>query len=170
MNKSNSQILRILKYAIPLLLTVLWLGFIFSNSLQDAEQSSEASSTVQEIVNEVAQSIGVKKPISITAIRKSSHFIEFAVLGALVCVDLMALGAVPTKKRSPRASLFFLPSIAICALFASVDEILQNFSEGRGPSVSDVLLDTSGAIAATLIFMLIYITVYAVQKKRSVKK
>ena len=63
------KILRVLRIAIPLLLTLLWLGFIFGNSLKDAQASSEQSSQVQEIVNNVASSVGVKEPISESTVR-----------------------------------------------------------------------------------------------------
>ena len=157
----------ILRY-LPLLLTLCWLVFIFSNSLKTAEQSSADSSTVQEIVNGIASGIGIQTPISIQTIRKSAHFFEFGVLSLLVCADILVLYS--PKKNTSRSPLLYLCSVPVCALCASGDELLQNFSEGRGPSVSDVLIDTAGAAVATLIFMAVYITVCAVKKKKALKK
>ncbi len=170
MIKNKQFFLRLLRVALPLLLTLLWLGFIYGNSLKSGTESSEQSGKVQEIVNEVADSVGIEEPISERFIRKAAHFTEFAVLGILVCIDLWALGAVSLTKRLSFCAPMLLCSVPICFLFASADEILQNFSESRGPSFTDVLIDTSGAAAATLIFIALFVFSYLTYKKHTQKK
>ncbi|MBE6668340.1 MAG: hypothetical protein E7607_08555 [Ruminococcaceae bacterium] len=170
MSIQNSRFLTALRYIIPLLLTVLWLTFIFGNSLKTGEQSSEQSGKVHEVVNDVAQSIGIEKPISEHTVRKSAHFLEFAVLGGLVCIDLWAFRIVSLKKKLHISSLFSLLSLPICAVFASIDELLQKTSKDRGPSVIDVLIDTSGAATATFLFILVFAVLTLVWKRTKAKK
>ena len=45
-----------------------------------------------------------------------------------------------------------LIALALCALFASIDEFLQTFIPGRSGSLMDVMLDTSGALFAFFVY------------------
>ena len=77
-------------------------------------------------------------------IRKSAHVVEFFIF------SLLLLRAI----RGDRQGLtlrWALIVIGIAAAYAISDELHQWFVPGRGPSVSDVLLDTSGAAAAQLL-------------------
>ena len=173
MTKKYSILLNILRFALPIIITLLWLGFIYSNSLKTGTQSSEQSGKVHQIVNEVADKVGVDEPISEKTVRKTAHFTEFAVLGFLLCADLVCFGIVTPKRKLYISCLLSLTAIPASAIFASADEILQNFSEGRGPSVTDVLIDTSGAAAATVIFIAIFASAVLIsgiiKKKRKIK-
>ena len=163
----HPKFLHILRVAIPVLLTLLWLGFIFGNSMKDAQASSEQSSQVQEIVNDVASSVGVKEPISESTVRNMAHFTEFFILGALLCVDVWALGLSPIHARRRFDVLWFLVSLPVAALLASLDEFLQTFSEGRAADFSDVLTDTAGAaIGIALFFALFLLLRLTVRKKK----
>ena len=171
MDRKKNVFLTVLRISLPILITLLWLGFIYSNSLKDGKKSGEQSGKVHEIVNDVAQSVGVEEPISERTVRKSAHFTEFAVLGMLLCADLVCFGVITPKRKLCVSCLLALTAVPSAALFASVDEILQNFSEGRGPSVIDVLIDTSGAAAATVIFIVCFVlTVFTLRKIGSKKK
>ncbi len=160
---------KIVRYTVPLLITILWLSFIYSNSLKTGAESSEQSGKVYEIVNDIAVELGVKEPISEKAIRKCAHFAEFAVLALLVCIDMVAFGIISRRKKLYISIVWCSLSVPICALFASVDEMLQHLSEGRGPSVADVLIDTSGALAAALVFVVFYILLYIYSKNAKSK-
>lgn len=165
MTTNKTRIITIFRYAIPILLTLLWLGFIFSNSLKTGVESGEQSGKVHEIINDVAQSVGIDKPISEKTVRKGAHFTEFAVLALLICLDLLAFGVLSIRKKLYVSSLLTLTAIPVSALFASIDELLQNLSEGRGPQVTDVLIDTSGAVVATLLFLICFVITISVIKK-----
>ena len=147
------RLCRILRVAIPLLLTLLWLGFIFGNSMKDAAASTEQSNKVHEIVNEVASSVGVEKPISEQTVRNMAHFTEFCILGVLLCIDLWALGCSPFYARHRWDFLWLLLALPTAFLFACADEYLQNFSEGRTYEFRDVLTDTEGAALGILGFI-----------------
>lgn len=157
--KNSTLFFHILRFAIPSLLTLLWLGFIFNNSLQDSEASTNQSQQVQEIVNQVAQSVGIEEPVPHSFIRKGAHFTEFAILGLLLCLDLVFFGIVRFSYKWYFSSLALITSVPLCAVFATVDELLQNTAAGRAPQVTDVLIDTAGALVSSLLFIGIYLLI-----------
>ncbi|HUF04754.1 MAG TPA: VanZ family protein [Aridibacter sp.] len=75
-------------------------------------------------------------------IRKSAHFIEYAILAAL------AVRAFRGSSRLLLASHPFLAALLAVALVAVVDETYQSFEPSRTGSPIDVLIDLSGALAA----------------------
>lgn len=145
--------------AVFLVLTVLWTAFIFANSLEDAAASSNKSSAVTEVVNKVASSVGIQDEIPHRTVRNMAHFAEFMLLGALLYADSMLVFSIKRAK----SSLFFLcpaSTVVACFLLACVDELLQKLSEGRASQMSDVLLDTLGALCATAAITLIVLISY----------
>ena len=164
MNRFQTVFLSIVRYGLFPLLTVLWLCFIFGNSLQSSVESSEQSGKVHQIVNEVAQSVGIEEPISEKTVRNSAHFLEFAILSLLVCLDLQCFGIL-TRKQHPRSPLLGLLSIPICSLLATVDETIQRFSAGRSCQWEDILLDTAGAALAAVCFLGVFFLVRLIQRR-----
>ena len=147
-----------------LCLTVLWVGFIFANSMDNGVESGKKSSTVTVIVNEVAESVGIDEEIPESTVRNMAHFGEFAVLSLFVCADLALLSFVRSADWR-RAAVTLMTSAPICCLAACVDELIQKFSAGRAAQLSDVLTDTLGAICGMAEFILFYIAIRAVKKK-----
>ena len=141
---------KLLRYGLPILLCVLWLGFIFSNSIQNGTQSGAQSSNVHQIVNEVAQSVGYDKPITEATVRTSAHFLEFAVLAVLECWVLAAFGILRFSLPLWYLPLGMAAVLTDCALMACVDETIQRFSGGRAAEWKDVGIDTLGALLAVL--------------------
>ena len=80
-------------------------------------------------------------------IRKCAHFTEYMVLGMTV---VYAFGEkLKTVKR-------IIPvALGLCAFYAATDEIHQHFVPKRVGTVSDVLLDSVGALTGIVIFLLI---------------
>ena len=72
-------------------------------------------------------------------IRKGSHFIYFGVIALAIYIAL------------PRFMYRKVTAVVITMLLAIADEFRQSFTSGRTASLQDVLLDTSGAIAALLL-------------------
>ena len=170
MSKGRATFIKILRIALPLLLTALWIAFIWSNSLKSGVESGEDSGRVFAAISKMTNAIGLGTPISEHFIRKAAHFTEFAVLGALFCADLVCLRAVKLTQKVSVSVPLLLCSVPASTLFATADEFLQNFSDGRGSSAKDVLIDTSGALCATLIFVAIFILVRFIHKKRHITK
>ena len=82
-----------------------------------------------------------------TFVEKSSHFLEYALLAALI---MRALHSGRTWTWRDVGGAF-----AIAALYALSDEYHQSFVPGRTPDWSDILFDWLGAgagVAACLLF------------------
>jgi VanZ family protein len=80
-----------------------------------------------------------------TIIRKSAHFLEYAVLAILLCRALTEPGRRPSRAVLVRA-------IVYCAVYACLDEFHQTFVPKRTGSPYDSMLDTIGASVGALLF------------------
>ena len=156
MTKNRSIILNILRFFLPSVLTLLWLCFIYGNSLQTGVESGEASGQVHHIMNMPFEFFGLGTPLSEYFIRKAAHFTEFFILGALVCADLWCFSVLTLRRRLEYSILVISSALPVCTALAACDEYLQGFVDGRGSSVKDVLIDTSGAFTAILIFGVLF--------------
>lgn len=133
-------------------LTVLWMIIIFSLSAQPAVKSTETSSVITDIMiklfyPEFQASTPETQALIIDScqhnVRKTAHFIEYAVLGFL------CLGAcLSTFKRKN-----FWIALSICVLYSISDEVHQIFVPGRAGRFSDVLIDSFGALAGILFYI-----------------
>ena len=146
--------------ALLFLLSVLWIIFIFSNSLEDSVESGEKSAWVYKLVR-------IFIPwVSELFIRKLGHFAEFAILGWLLSASVCSIISPLSKGNSKKLfELFYiLPAVFTVAC---CDELLQNFSEGRYPAFTDVLIDTSGGLFAILSAMGILLLIIRKRKIRN---
>lgn len=135
-----------------IVLTIIWMAVIFAFSAQDGASSNRTSMAVGEAVGEVkhhdfnewdtakknAYIEDVNKPI-----RKTAHFLEYAILGVLCFGSLY-------KSRETilfRAAI----SLGICVIYSVSDELHQLISVGRACKVTDILIDSSGALVGIVI-------------------
>ena len=125
------------KLALSLTATVLWLWFIYSRSLQDAEASDAESGAVLGLLERFLPFLDMY------LVRKLAHFTEYFILGSLLYLDwrLLAKGSL------------WLPRAA-SLLFAASDELLQTRVPGRSGQLSDVLLDFCGIALAVCVLYL----------------
>lgn len=125
---------------------VLYVLFIFSNSMKTADLSSADSGAVLRLVKQVLAAGGVDGTI-ITEhmIRKTAHFTEYAALGILLCLCFQAY-ALPFDRR-------LLSQVLAGFLVPFTDETIQLFVAGRSGQISDVWLDCAGAAFGTIIFI-----------------
>ena len=153
-----------------LILTVAWLCVIFGNSTDSGEQSSEKSGAVHEIVNEVAQSVGIREEITESAIRTSAHFSSFAILSVLLCFDISLFFSL--SPASPLTARFALlgAALPISAALAAIDEWIQSFSPGRATELLDVGVDTLGALCGLCTFALCFLLLRAFAIRRAQKR
>ena len=119
---------------------IITLCFIWGNSMQSREVSSNVSNGPLELINKYLALIGIVLKDD-HFIRKLAHFCEFAVLG----IEVYFLAALHVKKLNNR----ILASLCLCLLVAAIDETIQYFS-GRACRFSDVMLDFSGSICAVV--------------------
>ena len=158
MNKSDNTkktIRLILSFVILLTVLIIW-----GHSFMTPEISTEEGSFVKEIVEAVVQSVSNNEAFTIpeVVIRKSAHFIEYAILGLELVIFITINKSLPDddKKRGLIKKLLSLyPTAFVLSLFVgSIDETIQHFT-GRYSSVWDVLLDLAGASFSILIFLLL---------------
>ena len=113
--------------------------FVFSNSLQNAVDSSSRSGAVLAWLQELFGFGWLTEHI----VRKVAHFSEFLVLGV---VGLKCFGYYGAS---------VLPALFTGLLTALTDETIQRFVEGRSSQVTDVWIDFAGCAAGVLGFWLI---------------
>ena len=100
-------------------------------------------------------------------IRKAAHMTEYTVLGASVCILFFYLADMRRCKNVSRIGLAG-GAWVFTVLFAVTDEIHQAFVPGRGPSVTDVLIDAVGVAVGIGAVLLGYYGIYL--RKHSKKK
>ena len=145
------------------LAVILHISLIFSFSLQDAAKSSSVSEGFTGVIKseekireelieredkgEVWAKREAKKKFDKLEnfLRKVAHFSLFFLLGTLLN---LLIGAYDIK-GSYRLILCILYAPAV----AFADETIQIFSPGRAGRITDVLIDTSGAVLAAIIFV-----------------
>ncbi|WP_125568328.1 VanZ family protein [Companilactobacillus insicii] len=81
-------------------------------------------------------------------IRKGAHFSIYFLLGLFLCL------AIYKYLSKNKFLMFLIPWLSTTGL-AAFDEFHQGLTGGRTPSVSDVILDSVGALTGILILMLI---------------
>lgn len=142
--------------ALSLLLVIAVMVMIYCFSAQTGAESGAMSGRITMwILNLVVPGFGDFSPEKQEAIRstvsfvvrKLAHFSEYALLG----FSLMLHIAQIEKKIAVR--LPWLWSWAAGTLYAASDEFHQGFVAGRGPSLRDVMIDSSGVIAGTLLLL-----------------
>jgi VanZ family protein len=117
--------------------------FIFSN--QNGSTSSGVSNNVYNVAKHI---IILKKLLAIFPIRKVAHFTLYFILGLLTS----------NMVRLCFSHKFtFIITLVLNFLYACSDEFHQLFIEGRTSSFRDVLIDTSGACLALILFTLVLI-------------
>ena len=136
---------RFFRYA-PL---ILWIGVIlfFSSGQASMSQTSRFLRPVLEFLfpNTPEEILTVYHGY----IRKSAHFVEYAVLAFWAARAFWGSSAKILQKY------WFVSSLLAVALVASIDETNQSFLASRTGSVDDVLLDISGGLSMLLLYALI---------------
>lgn len=127
---------------------IIYVVFIFSNSLTPADISSENSDSVLQLAHRIFNLVGIQALwLTDHVVRKCAHFAEYTLLGMLLLQSRRCMPRVKgTAGRFHLAAFFFIPF---------VDETLQLFTEGRSGQISDVWLDMSGVLCGTLLCMLV---------------
>jgi VanZ family protein len=92
-------------------------------------------------------------------IRKCAHFTEYFILSLLI------LRAIRAGRHNARLA-WALAAIVIVFGYAALDEFHQSFVPGRTAAVTDVLLDTTGGIAAQAVAALVFLLGHVRQKRK----
>lgn len=140
------------------LLCVLWTAVIFSYSLKNGTTSSDESNAVAGVLAHIMARLGADFVPPVHVVRKLAHFFEYFVLGSLSFAAFRSSGA---RKSVPLA-------FGYAVLVAFADEfICQNISEGRGPRLLDVLLDSAGALLGVFLAFLLLLFLAGYRKRKN---
>lgn len=112
---------------------------------EEIEQAKEKA--VDEALRPEKEWFGVSRTRFRSFIRKSAHFLLFAVLAVL----LNSTAVSYIKKLTIKG---VAASFALGAIYAALDEFHQLFVKGRGAMLSDVVIDCKGLAVGTLVFVL----------------
>lgn len=137
------------------LLILLTVSFIFSQSCFSREESQQESDQVLEFLSAPFEVLFGVEELSSNFVRKLAHFTEFFVLGA----ELSGL-LLYTERRHLQP---YINAAAVGSLVALCDETLQLFT-GRGSQVQDVWLDISGALCGLILVLAVFLIVNAMRK------
>lgn len=156
-----------MKKSIFAVLLVLWMGFIFSMSCENAEKSSNTSGqTIKVVLSTVPEFEKQPEEVKVNIIeelqfivRKSAHFIGYMILGILASGLILYYGNI--NKKYPLAFL-------ICVIYAISDEIHQLFVPGRSGQVRDVLIDSAGSLLGIIIVMAFEKLLIKINKKHKI--
>ncbi len=148
LNKNKLTAIRIVLF----LLILVWMAAIYLLSADDGAQSeikSTAAAGWTVLLTDFLDSFfhfqdpDAVKFIFHVAIRKAAHICEYAVLSMLICFFLQTYTA--------SKPILYIPSVAIGALYALFDEYHQTFVPGRSGQLSDMLIDTCGAVLGVFV-------------------
>lgn len=139
---------------------------IFGFSNQDSKKSGGLSQKIAEFVVKFIpnlEQIEQEQKIELTdriesVIRKIAHFTIYTLVGFL----LMSLMCTYKLKQLDQIST----SLIIGVIYASTDEIHQAFIPGRGPQITDVMLDSLGVLTGIFISLLVVETIRKITKKK----
>ena len=120
-------------------LTACCLVFIWGNSLLPGTISGAISDFVKKILESFFAQGEPEPENGGFLVRKLAHFTEFTALGLCLC---WLFGMLGKGKLTP----FLWGAAAAC-----VDESIQLFVPGRGPSVRDVCIDSSGVLLGVIL-------------------
>lgn len=133
------------------ILSILWMGVIFSFSSKEAVESSKDSRSfitstivnVYKLFDSDASDEEIDNIVEVfdTPVRKLAHFTEYFILGILILLSFKSYGI---------QNIYLM--ILFCFLYAVSDEVHQLFVVGRYCSFFDVIVDSLGSSAAILIF------------------
>ena len=133
---------------LPWLLVILWMTMIFYLSHQPATKSNCLSKEITEKIVKVVEKIVMDVDFNSVnfnhLIRKNAHFFSYLLLGVLVMNGLRSSGV-----SGYRIIVF---ALGICILYAISDEVHQLFVPGRGGRVTDVIIDSAGAVVGIGIY------------------
>lgn len=158
--KSNVRKYTVIALTLIIVLTVC---IIFSNSLKGPAESLEQSHSVGEVIRPIVDPDEKLTDEEYSfLVRKSGHFIEYAILG----FECAILAFILCEKLTLPGVIY---SAFGCLFTADIDEFIQSFTE-RGSKVSDVLLDFCGALTGIALGFALSYAVRYIYRKNSQKQ
>lgn len=154
-----------------LVLAVMVMIFLFS--AETGAQSTKTSNGVTKLIIKIIKPDFDSLPKEERAeyfskaahyIRKIAHFSEYFLLGLFSSLLLVSVFRAINKKPG----IFVVIPPVFCFLYAIFDEGHQHFVGGRAAQFTDVLIDTSGALLATLFVFIFYYLIRSAKEKGTI--
>ena len=141
------------KKIIYLILLILWIGFIWGNSLMNGATSGQMSGGITEAIYNLLTKMNINISIETlhTIIRKGAHATEYFILGIIMFFN------VYQYLKEPKYYISF--SIGLCLLTSIIDETIQTFVDGRSGSIIDCAIDSAGFLVSIIILSIIFINI-----------
>lgn len=155
-----------MKKAICIVLLILAMGSMYYFSSQEGYTSSQQSQKVVELIDKVRDKVTLtdERLISIKdkiynelraynkeyIVRKAAHFSIYACIGAFMLLVLYLF-----TKKVIFSSVF---SFMLTVMYAIYDEKRQLEVSGRVSSITDVFIDSSGALLAIIFLAMLLLT------------
>ncbi len=149
------------------LLTAAWIVCIFFLSSENANESTERSLSLLNIIEQIFGEDILTELI----LRKLAHVLEFSVLTILAFLSIRFTNKVseytsyaesPVKIIKSDNEMYIAISMWLSFLVAVADEYHQLFVDGRSGSILDVAIDGIGIIVILIIIRVIF-TIYLKQ-------
>ena len=119
-----------------LILTILWMIFIFVMSQTPGNDSSKQSNFIVDIIIHI---LPITRDTLSFIVRKCAHMTEYAILAFLIYKTIVHIEK----------------SFIFTFLYACTDEFHQLFIAGRAGQFRDVCIDSTGALIMILIIYII---------------
>ncbi len=157
------------KYYLLWIPAIFIMILIFFFSAQNGNTSSETSGGFAEFLAKISHpdfaSFSNSKKLSVLSncqfiVRKAAHFSVYAALGFFCTLPLLHYKRLLFFKR-------ICAAVLISAVYALSDEFHQYFVPERSCRITDVLIDTCGALTGALCFSIL---VYFIKKIKFQKK
>ena len=145
---------------------------IFYFSHQVADNSSNQSSRVVEIISNIIPAIKnmqepdktiLKEEILTPIVRKIAHFSIYAILGIFTISFTLTFEDKKTNQK-------IVYSLIFCILYAITDEFHQTFIPGRSGKIIDIFIDSLGALVGILFIILITIIINKIKSKNNLER
>ena len=121
------------------------IAFIFSNSMKIASVSTVSSGRVLTLLQAALRRLGhpaLAQRLTDHIVRKLAHFCEYMLEGFLLMLCMRVYSRHPLRHITVPMLGGVLPALT--------DETIQLFSDGRSGQVTDVWLDSAGAMTGIL--------------------
>lgn len=125
---------------------------IYNLSAQVSDTSNQLSTGVTEKLVNAVETVVPTVDLNVKdlnhIVRKNAHFFIYCTLGFLL---------MNAMKRSEITRYYgILLALSIGTIYAITDEFHQSMIPGRGPQLTDVLIDGSGVLFGILLYILIF--------------
>ena len=153
-----------------LTLAILWMAGIFLFSARNAELSTEDSHHTSDVIGELfIQGYREWKPARKNAfreqmdhaVRKSAHFLEYALLG------MLWLGYFLPGLHQMKAIAPYRSSWLIATAYAATDEFHQLFVPGRAGRILDIGIDSAGAATGLLGALILCLLLHFILQRKN---